>query len=134
MNWLRGCRPPLTCSGRPVGGAGAHAGHKRTALAGSGENGRRLGLTDGVSFERGDALDAKRAGSPKAGPRDGVGLCRIIHDDALIRNHFSQLGDILSLDALLFSMQTRNPRSSSSRSSGTRTGKVHCGISKPVSR
>jgi hypothetical protein len=39
-----------------------------------------------------------------------AGLYGIIHDDALIRGHFSQLRDILNPDALLFNVQTQNPQ------------------------
>ncbi len=83
-----------------------------TALAGSGRTARRLGLTDRVSFERGDALDAEslRGIAERPDLVIEVGLYGIIHDDALIRNHFSQLRDILNPDALLFNVQTWNPQ------------------------
>lgn len=83
-----------------------------TALAGSGRTARRLGLTDRVSFGRGDALDAEslRGIAERPDLVIEVGLYGIIHDDALIRRHFSQLRDILNPDALLFNVQTRNPQ------------------------
>jgi hypothetical protein len=83
-----------------------------TALAGSGRTARRLGLTDRVSFGRGDALDAEslRGIAERPDLVIEVGLYGIIHDDALIRNHFSQLRDILNPDALLFNVQTWNPQ------------------------
>lgn len=83
-----------------------------TPLARSGRTARRLGLTERVSFGRGDALDAESlrgiAGRPDLVIE--VGLYGIIHDDALIRTHLSQLRDILNPDALLFNVQTRNPQ------------------------
>jgi hypothetical protein len=83
-----------------------------TALTGSGRTARRLGLTDRVSFERGDALDAESLRGIAERPDLVIeaGLYGIIHDDALIRNHFSQLRDILNPDALLFNVQTWNPQ------------------------
>lgn len=83
-----------------------------TALAGSGRTARRLGLTDRVSFGRGDALDTEslKAITERPDLVIEVGLYGIIHDDALIRGHFSQLKDILNPDALLFNVQTRNPQ------------------------
>lgn len=82
------------------------------ALARSERTAGRLGLTDRVSFGRGDALDAENlrgiSGSPDLVIE--VGLYGIIHDDALIRKHFSQLKDILNPGALLFNVQTYNPQ------------------------
>ncbi len=83
-----------------------------TALSESGRTAGRLGLTDRVSFGRGDALDADslRAIAERPDLVIEAGLYGIIHDDALIRRHFSQLRDILNPDALLFNVQTYNPQ------------------------
>jgi SAM-dependent methyltransferase len=83
-----------------------------TALARSERTARRLGLTDRVSFERGDALDTEslRGVAERPDLVIEVGLYGIIHDDTLIRKHFSELRDILNPDALLFNVQTRNPQ------------------------
>ena len=83
-----------------------------TALADSGRTAGRLGLTDRVSFGRGDALDTESLRAIAENPDlvIEVGLYGIIHDDILIRKHFSQLRDILNPDALLFNVQTRNPQ------------------------
>jgi hypothetical protein len=72
----------------------------------------RLGLSQRVSFGRGDALDAEslRAITEKPDLAIEAGLYGIIHDDALVRAHFSQLRDILNPDALLFNVQTQNPQ------------------------
>lgn len=83
-----------------------------TSLSESRRTAGRLGLTDRVSFERGDALDTDslRAIAEKPDLVIEVGLYGIIHDDALIRRHFSALRDILNPDALLFNVQTYNPQ------------------------
>ena len=83
-----------------------------TALAESRRTARRLGLMQRVSFERGDALDPEslRAVAEKPDLVIEAGLYGIIHDDALIRRHFSQIKDILNPGTLLFNVQTRNPQ------------------------
>lgn len=83
-----------------------------TALSKSRRTAGRLGLTERVSFERGDALDTEslRAIAERPDLVIEAGLYGIIHDDALIRGHFSALRDILNPDALIFNVQTHNPQ------------------------
>lgn len=70
----------------------------------------RLGLSDHVSFELGNALDAHSLSSIKPSPDlvVEVGLYGIIHDDELIKKHFHDLMNILKPKALLFNVQTYN--------------------------
>ncbi len=83
-----------------------------TALSESRRTAGRLGLTERVSFERGDALDTDslRAIAERPDLVIEVGLYGIIHDDELIRRHLSALRDILNPGALLFNVQTYNPQ------------------------
>jgi hypothetical protein len=83
-----------------------------TALSESRRTAGRLGLTERVSFERGDALDTDslRAIAERPDLVIEAGLYGIIHDDALIRRHLSAIRDILNPGALLFNVQTYNPQ------------------------
>jgi len=71
---------------------------------------QKLGLTDNVSYELGDALDIESLKKITTKPDliIEVGLYGIIHDDEKIRNHLRALKEILNPDALLFNVQTYN--------------------------
>ncbi|MEW6144412.1 MAG: class I SAM-dependent methyltransferase family protein [Thermodesulfobacteriota bacterium] len=83
-----------------------------TTLERSRRTASRLGVSQRVSFKRGDALDPEslRAAPEKPDLVIEAGLYGIIHDDALVRAHLAQLRDILNPDALLFNVQTQNPQ------------------------
>ncbi len=72
----------------------------------------RFNLINKVSYELGDALDTEslKRINPKPNLVVEVGLYGIIHDDELIRKHFSELKDILNPETILFNVQTYNPQ------------------------
>ncbi len=71
-----------------------------------------LGFGDKVRFRQGDALDTEnlRCIEPKPDLLIEVGLYGIIHDDALLRAHLLDVGEILCPEAILFNVQTQNPQ------------------------
>jgi len=71
---------------------------------------KKLGLTEYINFEKGDALDIEslRRITPKPDLVIEVGLYGIIHDDEKIKNHLKSLKEILNPGALLFNVQTYN--------------------------
>jgi len=70
----------------------------------------QMGLTENISYQKGNALDIESLKniSPKPNLVIEVGLYGIIHDDDQIRNHLIALKEILNPDALLFNVQTYN--------------------------
>ena len=70
----------------------------------------KLGLTENINYELGDALDldSLKNISPKPDLVIEVGLYGIIHDDEKIRIHLKELKEILDPDSLLFNVQTYN--------------------------
>jgi hypothetical protein len=83
-----------------------------TTLKKSRDIAERLNLLNKVSYELGNALDAESLKKIDTKPHLVVetGLYGIIHDDELIRRHFSELKDILNPEAILFNVQTYNPQ------------------------
>ena len=71
---------------------------------------QKLGLTENIHYEVGDALDTDSLKniSPKPDLVIEVGLYGIIHDDEKIRDHLKAIKEILDPDALLFNVQTYN--------------------------
>ncbi|MCI0453741.1 MAG: class I SAM-dependent methyltransferase family protein [Candidatus Dadabacteria bacterium] len=72
----------------------------------------RFNLINKVSYELGNALDIEslKKINPKPNLVVEVGLYGTIHDDELIRRHFSELKNILNPEAILFNVQTYNPQ------------------------
>jgi len=70
----------------------------------------KLGLTENIRYQLGDALDVESLKniSPKPNLVIEVGLYGIIHDDEKIRNHLKTVKEILDPDALLLNVQTYN--------------------------
>ncbi len=70
----------------------------------------KLGITQSVSYQVGDALDvgSLRNIVPKPDLVIEVGLYGIIHEDEKIRDHLKALKEIVDPDALLFNVQTYN--------------------------